>query len=75
VTEPSGGQPAIAVAIVTSRPGVLVGRRRDGSPPLAFPAGKIESGESPGHAAVRAAWEETGLRSALVMSSAARLTR
>jgi hypothetical protein len=33
--------------VVTSRLGVLVGRRRDGTPPWTFPGGKIEPGESP----------------------------
>jgi 8-oxo-dGTP diphosphatase len=32
-----------------------------GNPPWTFPAGKIESGESPEHAAVRETWDETGL--------------
>jgi 8-oxo-dGTP pyrophosphatase MutT (NUDIX family) len=55
------GRQAVAAAIVTSRLGVLVGRRRDGSPPWTFPAGKIEPGESPEDAAVRETLEETGL--------------
>lgn len=33
-----------------------------GNPPWTFPAGKIESGEGPEHAAVRETWDETGLR-------------
>jgi len=54
VTGPtSDPRPAIAVAIVTSHLGALVGRRRDGSPPWTFPGGKIEAGESPEGAAVR----------------------
>jgi 8-oxo-dGTP pyrophosphatase MutT (NUDIX family) len=52
----------VAAAIITSRPGVLVGRRRDGHPPWTFPAGKIEPGQSPEDAAVRETLEETGLR-------------
>jgi 8-oxo-dGTP diphosphatase len=52
----------VAAAIVTSRLGVLAGRRSDGNPPWAFPAGKIEPGESPEAAAVRETLEETGLR-------------
>jgi 8-oxo-dGTP pyrophosphatase MutT (NUDIX family) len=52
----------VAAAIVTSRLGVLVGRRRDGDPPWTFPAGKIEPGEGPEDAVVRETWEETGLR-------------
>ncbi len=56
------GRTAVAVAIVTSRPGVLAGRRRDGKPLWTFPGGKIEPGESPEDAAVRETLEETGLR-------------
>ena len=52
----------MAVAIVTSGLGVLVGRRRDGNPPWTFPRGKIEPGESPEDAAVRETLEETGSR-------------
>ncbi len=52
----------MAAAIVTSRLGVLAGRRRDGNPPWTFPAGKVEPGESQEDAAVRETWEETGLR-------------
>jgi 8-oxo-dGTP pyrophosphatase MutT (NUDIX family) len=76
MTEPLGtpAPPVVAAAIVTSHLGVLVGRRRDGTPPWTFPAGKVERGESREDAAVREAWEETGLRSALVMSSAAGFT-
>jgi 8-oxo-dGTP diphosphatase len=64
VAEPTSaiGRPAIAVAIVTSHLGVLVGRRRDANPPWTFPGGKIEPGESPEDAAVRETLEETGLR-------------
>jgi 8-oxo-dGTP pyrophosphatase MutT (NUDIX family) len=51
----------VAAAIVTSEVGVLVGRRRDGTPPWTFPAGKIEPGESSEQAAVREVMEETGL--------------
>jgi len=64
VTEPSTipePEPVVA-AIVTSRAGVLVGRRNDGKPPWTFIAGKIEPGESPADAAVREVKEETGLR-------------
>lgn len=64
VTTPASapGQQTVAAAIVTSRLGVLVGRRRDGSPPWTFPGGKIEPGESPEDAAVRETLEETELR-------------
>lgn len=58
VTEPT----AVAVAVVTSALGVLIGRRRDGNPPWTFPGGKIEPGESAEDAAVRETLEETGLR-------------
>jgi 8-oxo-dGTP diphosphatase len=54
--------PRVAVAIVTSRRGVLVGRRRDGMPPWTFPGGKVEPGESPEDAAVRETLEEAGLQ-------------
>jgi 8-oxo-dGTP diphosphatase len=53
--------PDIAAAIVTSRLGVLVGRRNDGKPPWTFIAGEIEPGETPAFAAVREVKEETGL--------------
>lgn len=53
--------PAVAVAIVTSRQGVLAGRRNDGKPPWTFIAGKCETGESPADAIVREVKEETGL--------------
>jgi 8-oxo-dGTP diphosphatase len=52
-------QPVVA-AIVTSRLGVLVGKRNDGKPPWTFIAGEIEPGESPEDAAVREVKEETG---------------
>jgi 8-oxo-dGTP diphosphatase len=52
----------VAVAIVTSRLGVLVGRCRDGNPPWTFPGGKMEPCESPVDAAVRETLEETGLQ-------------
>jgi 8-oxo-dGTP diphosphatase len=51
----------VAVAIVTSEPGVLIGRRADGNPPWTFPGGKLEPGESAEQAAVREVEEETGL--------------
>jgi 8-oxo-dGTP pyrophosphatase MutT (NUDIX family) len=52
----------IVAAIVTSRLGVLVARRKDGKPPWTFIAGEIEPGEDPADAAVREVKEETGLR-------------
>jgi 8-oxo-dGTP diphosphatase len=61
-TGPQAPHRAVAMTIVTSRLGVLVGRRRDGNPPWTFPGGKTEPGESPEDAAVRETLEETGLR-------------
>jgi 8-oxo-dGTP pyrophosphatase MutT (NUDIX family) len=52
----------IVAAIVTSRLGVLVARRKDGKPPWTFIAGEIEPGEDPADAAVHEVKEETGLR-------------
>ncbi len=49
---------AVVAVIVTSAEGVLVGRRRDGTPPWAFPGGRIEPGETAREAAVREVWEE-----------------
>src|SRR5271166_5077975 len=54
-------QPVVA-AIVTSKLGVLVGRRNDGKPPWTFIAGEIEPGESPADAGIREVKEETGLQ-------------
>jgi 8-oxo-dGTP pyrophosphatase MutT (NUDIX family) len=51
----------VAVAIVTSRLGVLVGRRHDGKPPWTFIAGEVEPGEDAPFAAGREVKEETGL--------------
>lgn len=53
--------PVVAVAVVTSDRGVLLGRRRDGNPPWALPGGKAEAGETAADAAVRETAEETGL--------------
>ena len=52
----------IVAAIVTSRLGVLVARRKDGKPPWTFIAGEIEPGEDPADTAIREVKEETGLR-------------
>ena len=51
----------VVAAIVTSRRGVLITRRKDGTPPWGFVAGEIEPGESQADAAVREVKEETGL--------------
>ncbi|WP_460527627.1 GNAT family N-acetyltransferase [Flindersiella endophytica] len=53
-------QPVVA-AIVTSKLGVLIGKRNDNRPPWTFIAGEIEPGESAADAAVREVKEETGL--------------
>jgi 8-oxo-dGTP diphosphatase len=49
------------VAIITSRKGVLAGRRNDGKPPWTFPAGENELHESPADTIIRETKEETGL--------------
>jgi 8-oxo-dGTP diphosphatase len=53
-------QPVVS-AVVTSRKGVLVTKRRDGSPPWAFVGGEIDQGESPADAGLRELKEETGM--------------
>jgi 8-oxo-dGTP diphosphatase len=63
MTEPlSTPAPPVAAAIVTSHLGVPSRQAPGRDPPWTFPAGKVERGESPEDAAVREAWEETGLR-------------
>lgn len=52
----------IAVAVVTSPRGVLIGCRRDGIPRWVFPGGAIEDGETPSETAVRECAEEAGLQ-------------
>jgi 8-oxo-dGTP diphosphatase len=65
VTEPPSDKPqrpAVITAIVTSKHGVLIGKRNDGKPPWTFIAGENEPGESPADTIVREVKEETGLR-------------
>jgi excisionase family DNA binding protein len=54
-------KPAVIAAVVTSRLGVLAGKRRDGRPPWTFIAGESEPSESPADTLVREVKEETGL--------------
>jgi 8-oxo-dGTP pyrophosphatase MutT (NUDIX family) len=54
-------KPAVIAAVVTSRLGVLAGRRHDNQPPWTFIAGESEPGESPADTMVREVKEETGL--------------
>jgi 8-oxo-dGTP pyrophosphatase MutT (NUDIX family)/transcriptional regulator with XRE-family HTH domain len=60
---PATQMPVVA-AIVTSRQGVLIGRRVDGKPPWTFIAGEqdVVKDENPADTAVREVKEETGLR-------------
>jgi ADP-ribose pyrophosphatase YjhB (NUDIX family) len=53
--------PPVAVAIVTSRRGVLAGRKRAGRPFWTFPGVELHLGEAPGGALVREVARETGL--------------
>jgi 8-oxo-dGTP diphosphatase len=52
---------SVALAVITSASGVLLGHRADGNPPWTFPGGKIRPDETAEAAAVREALEETGL--------------
>jgi 8-oxo-dGTP pyrophosphatase MutT (NUDIX family) len=54
-------RPSVMVAIITSRLGVLAGKRNDGKPPWTFPAGENELHESPADTIIRETKEETGL--------------
>jgi 8-oxo-dGTP diphosphatase len=60
---PDDERPPIAAAVITQDGGVLLVRRRvkEGSLSWQFPAGEVESGESPTSAAAREANEETGI--------------
>ena len=54
-------RPEVVAAVVTSRRGVLVGRRNDRTPPWTLIAGEREPGERPEDTATREVKEETGL--------------
>lgn len=60
---PASERPPISAAVIVKDGRVLLVRRRvkEGSLSWQFPAGEVETGESPGQAAVREAREETGL--------------
>jgi 8-oxo-dGTP diphosphatase len=60
---PAAERAPIAASIIVSDGRVLMVRRRvkEGELSWQFPAGEVEAGESPDDAAVREAWEETGL--------------
>lgn len=69
---PDAGAPAAVLIAVTDRvePGVILTVRRSDmrthAGQIAFPGGRIDSGEGPAEAAVREAWEELGLEPAHV---------
>lgn len=64
--------PAAVLMVVTDRPepGIILTVRRDDlrthAGQIAFPGGRIDPGETPTQAALREAWEEVALDSALV---------
>lgn len=63
---PMAGRPApvpmpVALAIITSRDGVVVGKRIDPPPPWSFPGGEIEDGESAADTARRVSQEDARL--------------
>jgi ADP-ribose pyrophosphatase YjhB (NUDIX family) len=51
----------IVLAIITSRDGVVIGKRAEPPPPWSFPGGEIEEGESADDAAARVAQEDARL--------------
>lgn len=55
-------EPDVALAVVVGPHGLLLIERTDYTPPLAFPGGKIEPGESAEQAAARETLEETAVR-------------
>ncbi|PYC82595.1 NUDIX hydrolase [Streptomyces tateyamensis] len=63
MTEPSSTKPGIAAAIIVHEGRVLMVQRRvaEGELSWQFPAGEIETGETPEKAAVRETAEEVGL--------------
>src|SRR5438045_1629612 len=64
VTQPGQDtRPTIAAAVIVKDGHVLLVRRRidEGNLSWQFPAGAIEDGESPGDAAIRETYEETGV--------------
>lgn len=63
-TDTTTEEPGISAAIITDGPRVLMVRRRvkEGKLSWQFPAGGIETGETPEQAAVRETLEETGLK-------------
>ena len=54
-------QPAVALAIIATDRGVLVEDRADKIPPVSFPGGDVNPGESAAAAAIRRTLAETGI--------------